>query len=241
MLPPSFPRCSEQYQSMVGSLNWLATNSCPDLTPVTSFLAANSQSSLSHLDSALYIIKYLCSMVDYGIAFHSNATTMTTSFVHFSFHHDVEAYKDTMPPTTTEHDQLTAYSDTSWGSQLGLLFPKGTTIHLLKFWSMSSHGVVCNTPGTYQPVILWSWSLGYRWMYQRCPLNWHQCEDICLRDNIVAPTCLMIIKNVFNGLSPPPQPEWNTSICVKLPFERAITWAIMQFTTLKKREIALTF
>ena len=42
----------------------------------------------------MYVIKYLRSTIDFGIAFHSDSMEMTTGFLHFPFHHDVEAYKD---------------------------------------------------------------------------------------------------------------------------------------------------
>ena len=54
MLTPAFLRQQEQYQSMVGSINWLSTNTRPDLTPITSFLAAyNHNPSTAHVDSAV--------------------------------------------------------------------------------------------------------------------------------------------------------------------------------------------
>lgn len=37
---PAFLHRRESYQSIIGSINWLATNTRPDLSPVTSFLAA---------------------------------------------------------------------------------------------------------------------------------------------------------------------------------------------------------
>jgi hypothetical protein len=128
---------------MVGSINWLSTNTRPDLTPVTSFLAAyNHNPSASHVDSAMYVIKYLRSTIDYGIAFHSDSTEMTTGFLHFPFHHNVEAYKDAIPPTAAEHSQLMAYSDACWGSQIGSSLPPGTELDLFKFRSMSGYIVL---------------------------------------------------------------------------------------------------
>ncbi len=73
----------------------------------------------------MYVIKYLRSTIDFGIAFHSDSQEMTTGFLHFPFHHDVEAYKDAIPPTAAEHDMLTAYSDACWGSQNRLLPSRG--------------------------------------------------------------------------------------------------------------------
>ena len=66
-----------QYQSLVGSLNWLVTTTRPDISPVTSFLAAHAnRPSQTHMDSGISIVKYLCSTADYGIAFHFHATSI---------------------------------------------------------------------------------------------------------------------------------------------------------------------
>jgi hypothetical protein len=120
MTDPSFIRLREQYQSIVGSLNWLATNTRPDLAPVTSFLAAyNHNPSAEHLDAAIYAVKYLHHTVEYGIAFHSSAQPTASGYIHFPFHHDLEAYSDALPPSAMEHNRLTSYSDACWGSQLG--------------------------------------------------------------------------------------------------------------------------
>ena len=120
----SFLRLWSQYQSIVGSLNWLATNTRPDLAPVTSFLAAYCHHpTKQHMDAALYAIKYVRHTAEYGIAFHSHAATSTSAFVHFPFHHDIEAYSDALPPTEAEQHELTAYSDACWGSQLGSSTP----------------------------------------------------------------------------------------------------------------------
>lgn len=140
---PTFLRRREMYQSMVGSLNWLATNTRPDLAPVTSFLAAyNNNPSQGHVDAALYAIKYLRQTVDYGIAFHSSAPSSSTGFVHFPFHHDIEAYSDALPPTAADQHELTAYSDACWGSQLGGTTTVGDEIDMFKLRSMSGYIVI---------------------------------------------------------------------------------------------------
>ena len=101
---PGFLHLRAQYQSLVGSLNWLACNTRPDLAPVTSFLAAyNHSPTQQHMDAAIYAVKYLCQTTDYGIAIHSAAHAPTTAFVHFPFHHDVEAYANALPPTAADH------------------------------------------------------------------------------------------------------------------------------------------
>lgn len=66
-----------------------------------SFLAAYNQHppTQQHMDAALYAVKYLRHMTEYGIAFHSNAHTSTSAYVHFPFHHDIKAYNDALPPS----------------------------------------------------------------------------------------------------------------------------------------------
>ena len=140
---PSFLRLRAQFQSLVGSLNWLATNTRPDLAPVTSFLAAyNHHPTQQHMDAALYAVKYLRHTTEYGIAFHSASDTSATAYVHFPFHHDIEAYSDALPPTAAEHCQLTAYSDACWGSQLGTTVPIGSEIEMFKLRSMSGYMIL---------------------------------------------------------------------------------------------------
>ncbi len=51
---PSFLRLWAQYQSLVSRLNWLATNTRPDLAPFMSFLAAyNHYPTQQHMDAAI--------------------------------------------------------------------------------------------------------------------------------------------------------------------------------------------
>ena len=92
---PTFLNPCLQYQSIVGSLNWLAMTTRPDISPATSFLVAHANKPpQSHIDATLYALKYLCSTVNFGIAFHSHASMPESRYVHFPFHHDLEAYKD---------------------------------------------------------------------------------------------------------------------------------------------------
>ncbi len=49
-----------QYQSLVGSLNWLAHTTCPDLSTVVSLLAQHqNHQSTGHLEAAKHVVKYL--------------------------------------------------------------------------------------------------------------------------------------------------------------------------------------
>jgi hypothetical protein len=143
MNDPTFIRRRELYQSIVGSINWLATNTRPDLAPVTSFLAAyNNNPSKGHMDAAIYAIKYIRQTVDYGIAFHSSSPPLAEGFIHFPFHHDMEAFSDALPPSAAQHSELTSYSDACWGSQLGNMEHANEEIELFKLRSMSGYIVL---------------------------------------------------------------------------------------------------
>jgi hypothetical protein len=61
-----------QYQSLVGSLNWLAHTTRPDISTVVSLLAQHqSQPSPGHYDAALYVAHYLAMTRNLGIYFTS--------------------------------------------------------------------------------------------------------------------------------------------------------------------------
>ena len=105
------------------------------------------------MDAALYAVKYICNTAEYGIAFHSNASIPTSAFVHYTFHHDLEAYNDAVPPTAAEQHELTGYSDACWGSQLGSSVTPGTEIAMFKLRSMSGF-VVVRAGGP----IAWCWT-----------------------------------------------------------------------------------
>ncbi len=57
---PSQLRQTEAYQSLIGSIWWFATATCPDLTPVHSFLLSyNSKPSTGHMKAALHALHYI--------------------------------------------------------------------------------------------------------------------------------------------------------------------------------------
>jgi hypothetical protein len=87
-----------KYQSLVGSLLWLAYTTRPDLCVTTSLLAQyNKQPSFSHYDAARYILNYIPGTIYHGIRFtHKPNTTMVNSL------------GSVPPPNTT-------FSDTNWG------------------------------------------------------------------------------------------------------------------------------
>jgi len=90
-----------QYQSLIGSLNWLAHTTRPDLSTIVSLLAQHqSMPSQGHYDAALYVVKYLATTRNLGLYFTSLRTSTLESFLHFPV----------QPP-------LLAMSDANWGPQ----------------------------------------------------------------------------------------------------------------------------
>jgi hypothetical protein len=72
------------FQSLVGSLNWLAHTTRPDLSTVVSLLAQHQSTPLQgHLDSALYVARYLATTQTLGNHFSSTRSTLLESFLHF--------------------------------------------------------------------------------------------------------------------------------------------------------------
>ena len=149
-----FLRRRQSYQSLVGSLNWLATNTRPDLAPVVSFLASYSHCpSKQHFESALYAVRYLRSTASYGIAYHSSSSSSTEAFVHYPFPHDAEAYNDSVPPANDQMHLLTGYCDANYGSQIGNSVSDGTEIELFKYRSMSGFIIMrCGGPIAWKAV-----------------------------------------------------------------------------------------
>ena len=69
---PTFIERKKKYQSIVGSIGWLAQTTRPNLAPSHSFLSAYvDKSSRSYLNAALYVPHYIHSTIDCGFAFSS--------------------------------------------------------------------------------------------------------------------------------------------------------------------------
>jgi len=128
----------KKYQSIVGSIGWLAQSTHPDLTPSHSFLSAYiNKPSRSHFNAALYVLQYIHSTIDYGFAFTSAEKAPLHTYMTFPHSSDTEAYTDALPPRTDQHHRLTTYSDACWGSQIGNAIREGIQPPLFKFRSMS--------------------------------------------------------------------------------------------------------
>jgi hypothetical protein len=82
-----------QYQSLVGSLNWLAHTTRPDISTVVSLLAQHQNCpSSGHL--AKYVAQYLANTKTLGIFFTSRKHSHLELFLHFPLSRDVLAMSD---------------------------------------------------------------------------------------------------------------------------------------------------
>ena len=144
---PAQLRRKEAYQSLVGSIGWLASTTRPDIAAAHSFLSSyTNQPAVGHMKAALYVLHYIHSTHDYGISFTSKDTAPMHSYVHFPPSSDAEAYDDAIPPKLGCSNTISAYSDACWGSQLGSSVADGTLLPLFKFRSMSG-GIVFKNGG----------------------------------------------------------------------------------------------
>jgi len=84
MTVPDCDKLRLQYQSLVGSLNWLAHTTRPDISTVVSLLAQHqSNPSPGHSDAALHAVTYLSHTKTLGIHFSSSRGVALESFIHF--------------------------------------------------------------------------------------------------------------------------------------------------------------
>ncbi len=135
---PAQIRHTEAYQSLFGSIGWLAGATRPDIAPVHSFLASySSKPSTGHMKAAIYALHYIHSTHDYGITFTSSITSPIHSYVHFPPSLDVEEYTDAIPPSREKCVPPNSYSDACWGSQIGSVVCDGSLLPLFKFRSVS--------------------------------------------------------------------------------------------------------
>jgi hypothetical protein len=90
-----------KYQSLVGSLNWVAHTTRPDISTIVSLLAQHqNHPSPGHYDAGIYVAKYLATTKHLGIYFNSNRGSTLQSFLHFPL-----------------QQQLLSMSDANWGPQ----------------------------------------------------------------------------------------------------------------------------
>ncbi len=145
----------EAYQSLVGSIGWLTSTTCPDISAVHSILSSYSNKpSTGHMKAALYALHYIHSTHDYGISFTSEDVAPMHSYVHYPPSTNIEAYEDAIPPTPMNSSTLSAYSNACWGSQIGSAVANGTLLPLFKFCSMNG-GILFKNGGPIGWFVEW--------------------------------------------------------------------------------------
>ena len=93
---------TNQLQSILGSLQWLATCTRPDLSTITNMLAKyQANPSQGHIDAAKHVLRYVKGTKSMGITFSSKDNDKLQSFVKFPI------------PAS----QITALTDANWGPQ----------------------------------------------------------------------------------------------------------------------------
>jgi deoxyuridine 5'-triphosphate nucleotidohydrolase len=89
-------------RAIIGSCNWLSTQTRPDIATITNIIAQyQSNPSPGHLEAAKYVLRYLKGTSDLGITFSSNINSSLQSFVKFPI----------------APDKLYPFSDANWGPQ----------------------------------------------------------------------------------------------------------------------------
>ena len=135
---PTFLEQKWKYQSIVGSIGWLAQSIHPNLAPSHSFLSAYcNKPSRSHLNAALYVLHYIHSTIDYGFTFLLEEKAPLHTYMTFPHSSDTKAYNNALPPRPKHHHRLTTYINACWGSQIGNAIREGLQLLLFKFCSMS--------------------------------------------------------------------------------------------------------
>ena len=75
-------KMNKELQELVGSLNWISTQTRPDLSTITNIIAQyNSKCSPGHIEAAKYAIRYLKGTPDLGIKFSSSSRSDIEPFV----------------------------------------------------------------------------------------------------------------------------------------------------------------
>jgi hypothetical protein len=108
---------------LVGSLNWLAHTTRPDIATVVFLLAQHqSEPSTGHMDYALHVVNYLASTKEMGIYFTSHHQPKLESFIHF--------------PVPSS---ILSMSDANWGPQDASLSTSRTDFPLFVSRSISAY------------------------------------------------------------------------------------------------------
>jgi hypothetical protein len=109
----------QAYQSLIGSIDWLAMTTRPDLTAVHSFLSLyNAKPLVGHMKLALYALHYIHSTYNYGISFTSKDMALHF-YIHYPPSFDIEAYTNAITLKLLTTRTILAYSNACWRSQIG--------------------------------------------------------------------------------------------------------------------------
>ena len=93
---------TKKYQSIIGSLNWLAVSTRPDISTITNMLAKYASCAThGHVSHARHVVRYLKGTKTLGISFHSRDSDKLQSFLKFPI----------------DKDGLTSLCDANWGPQ----------------------------------------------------------------------------------------------------------------------------
>ena len=87
----------------MGGLNWLTINTRPDINVATKILGQyNYNLLISHLNSAKYVLHYLCSTSSHGIWFTQGNNRLRGNVG---------------LPNTMKNEKLLTFADSNWGAQ----------------------------------------------------------------------------------------------------------------------------
>lgn len=124
-------RITHKMQKALGSLQWLATSTRPDIATITNILSQYThKASKGHLDAVKRVIRYLKGTKNLGIAFHSNKNNSIESFVKFP-----------VDPNAT-----TPFTDANWGPQDQSNTSTHSELELFKSRSISGYIIWTNGP-----------------------------------------------------------------------------------------------
>eukprot|EP00557_Chaetoceros_sp_GSL56_P002018 CAMPEP_0176495642 /NCGR_PEP_ID=MMETSP0200_2-20121128/10769_1 /TAXON_ID=947934 /ORGANISM="Chaetoceros sp., Strain GSL56" /LENGTH=849 /DNA_ID=CAMNT_0017893541 /DNA_START=929 /DNA_END=3474 /DNA_ORIENTATION=+ len=125
MSPTDRLTLESKLRTVIGSLNWLATQTRPDIATITNIIAQyQSNPSPGHLEAARYVLRYLKGTSNLGITFSSQVKPSLESFVKFPI----------------APDKLHPFSDANWGPQASTPKPNDSPIELDLFKSRSISG-----------------------------------------------------------------------------------------------------
>ena len=101
--PLQKPELVKAFQQILGGLNWLTINTRPDINVTTKLLGQfNCDSSIGHLNSAKYVLRYLRLTASYGIWFTQG---------------DERLLENIGIPTAMKDKKLLAFTESNWGAQ----------------------------------------------------------------------------------------------------------------------------